>query len=160
MAADQIPPGCENPQEGVSELKETSHRWASWLRVAAGALALGLVMLLGLARSLVPAAAGLGTHQQLGLPPCSMRVLLGMRCPACGMTTSWSHWTRGQWWAAAQANAGGLCLAFLALAVFIAAARVTWTGRLPATRTLTALGWAIVATGVVTVVDWLFRVSV
>lgn len=132
---------------------------ATWLRVAAGLLTVGLVTLLAVARTLSPVAAGLGTHQQLGLPPCSMQVLLAMRCPACGMTTSWSHWTRGHWWAAAQANVGGCALAFVAVAVVIVAARVTWTGRSPRSRTLTVLGWAIVGTGVVTVVDWLARLS-
>lgn len=136
-----------------------SRHSATWLRVAAGLLTLGLVTLLVVARTLSPVAAGLGTHQQLGLPPCSMQVLLAMRCPACGMTTSWSHWTRGHWWASAQANVGGCSLAFVVVAVVIVAARVTWTGRWPRSRTLTVLGWAIVGTGVVTVVDWLARLS-
>ncbi len=134
-------------------------RGATLLRLAAAGLAGGLATLLLVARVLTPAVAGLGTHQQLGLPPCSMRVLFGMRCPACGMTTSWSYWTRGQWSAAAQANVGGWCLALLALVVAVVAARVTWTGRLPGTRTLTVLGWAVVGSGVVTLTDWLVRLS-
>lgn len=129
------------------------------VRVLAGLLAAGLVALLVVARTLTPAVSGLGTHQQLGLPPCSMRVLLSMRCPACGMTTAWSHWTRGHWWMAAQANVGGCCLAVLAVAVAVAAIRAAWTGRLPGSRTLSAFGWAIVGTGLVTVADWLVRLS-
>lgn len=129
------------------------------MRVLAGLLAAGLVTLLVVARTLTPAVSGLGTHQQLGLPPCSMRLLLNMRCPACGMTTAWSHWTRGQWWMAAQANVGGWFLALLAVVFALAAARAAWTGRLPGPRMMTAFGWAIVGTGLVTVVDWLVRLS-
>ncbi|TWT56164.1 hypothetical protein CA85_45060 [Allorhodopirellula solitaria] len=145
---------ASQPKEcGVGGLPAKPLRWA------AAILALVLFTLLAMARSLSPAAAGLGTHQQLGLPPCSMRVLFGLRCPACGMTTSWSHWTRGQWWPAAQANVGGVCLAFVALAVALVACRVVWTGRLPSSRILTGLGWSIVATGAVTLVDWGTRLA-
>ena len=58
---------------------------------------LTLVSLLAVAGSLQPSPAGLGTHEQLGLPSCTFRWLFGMRCPSCGMTTSWSHAMRGQW---------------------------------------------------------------
>ena len=32
----------------------------------------------------------MGTHQQLGLPPCNFVTLTGYPCPACGMTTSFA----------------------------------------------------------------------
>ncbi|MEM6689886.1 MAG: DUF2752 domain-containing protein [Planctomycetota bacterium] len=69
------------------------------------------LLLLVVARFLSPSPRGLGTHQQLGLPPCSLRVMLGIECPACGMTTSWSHFTRGQWIDALHANYAGVMLA-------------------------------------------------
>lgn len=72
--------------------------------------------LLLLARSLDPSGRGYGTHQQLGLPPCSSILLWGTRCPACGMTTSWSYLTRGQLVSAWSANAGGTLLGLIALA--------------------------------------------
>lgn len=64
-----------------------------------------------LALHLEPDARGFGTHQQLGLPPCTVRVLLGIPCPSCGMTTSFSHFIRGQFVEAFHANAAGLLLA-------------------------------------------------
>ncbi len=63
-----------------------------------------------------PSALGYGTHEQLGLPPCTFVALWSMRCPACGMTTSWAHATRGQWVSAWEANAGGALLALIAMA--------------------------------------------
>lgn len=79
------------------------------------AVAVVLALLL-VARSLNPDAAGYGTHQQLGLPPCSSILLWNTPCPACGMTTSWSHLTRGHLMSALQANVGGTLLGLIALA--------------------------------------------
>ncbi len=81
-----------------------------------GMAILACVALLVTARCLEPVGRGYGTHQQLGLPACMSRVLWGVSCPACGMTTSWAWATRGQWTLAVQANAGGFLLALIALA--------------------------------------------
>ena len=85
-------------------------------RAAAVAVMLGLIVLFGIARRLEPSPTGYGTHQQLGLPPCTSVALMGMRCPACGMTTAWSYAMRGQWGDACNSNAGGLGLVLIALA--------------------------------------------
>lgn len=77
---------------------------------------LGTLAFLITARVLEPASQGWGTHQQLGLPPCTSIVLFDMRCPACGMTTSWALTTRGMWGEAIQVNAGGFMLALIAIA--------------------------------------------
>jgi hypothetical protein len=76
-----------------------------WLLLAAAALCV-----LGASRGLVPDARGLGTHTQLGLPPCGFLTLTGLPCPACGLTTSFAHLARGQVNAALHANALGLVL--------------------------------------------------
>jgi len=57
----------------------------------------------------------LGTHQGLGLPPCSFRTSFGFPCPSCGMTTSWAHTMRGQLFQAMEANIGGTLLAIASL---------------------------------------------
>ena len=38
-----------------------------------------------------PDARGFGTHQQLGLPPCSFEAVTHVPCPGCGLTTSFTN---------------------------------------------------------------------
>jgi hypothetical protein len=71
--------------------------------------------MLAIAMRLSPNPAGMGTHQQLGLPPCTSVMWWGVRCPACGMTTSWSHLMHGDVVQSAQANTGGMLLALLSI---------------------------------------------
>lgn len=68
-----------------------------------------------------PDPRGFGTHERLGLPPCSFRAFVGQPCPSCGMTTSFANFVRGRFAAAAQANFAGFCLAVLC------AAQIPWT---------------------------------
>jgi len=124
----------------------------------AGTLSLALVTLLGLAAWLRPSDLGLGTHQQLGLPPCSFRFLVHTRCPTCGMTTAWAHAVRGQVAEGLRANAGGVLLAALAAAaapwLALSAARGRWLGPRPRINALAVLSvvWAAVV-----LVEWIVR---
>ena len=61
--------------------------------------------------SLEPDPRGYGTHERLGLPSCTFRMLFGVPCPSCGITTSVAHFTRGEFVSAARANVAGLLLA-------------------------------------------------
>jgi len=81
-----------------------------------------LIVLAGfaVALSLEPDTHRYGTHQELGLPPCTSLVLFDIPCPSCGMTTSFSHFVRGQFKQAAQANTAGVLLAA------ICAAQIPW----------------------------------
>ena len=56
---------------------------------------LGAAPLMAAAFLLTPSAKGVGTHQQLGLPPCTFLYLTGFPCAFCGMTTSWTHAAHG-----------------------------------------------------------------
>lgn len=70
-----------------------------------------------LAAYLEPNPQGYGTHRALGLPPCSMKIMFNIPCPACGMTTSFAHFVRGQLPSSVRANAAGTLLA--AVCVFL-----------------------------------------
>jgi Protein of unknown function (DUF2752) len=50
--------------------------------------------LLIIARLLRPSVDGVGTHRQLGLPPCAFLHFTGIPCPGCGLTTSVAHAAR------------------------------------------------------------------
>lgn len=122
----------------------------------AGSVCLATVM--GLAASLQPDARGLGTHQQLGLPPCSMRVLWDVRCPSCGMTTAWANVYRGQMGAALQANVGGTLLAIVAGLAVPWLGGSAWLGRwwlAPPQREVIA--WLCVLFLAVALLDWILK---
>ncbi len=94
-------------------------------RLAPGGAALliagaGWALLL-IAASLAPQAGGVGTHEQLNLPPCSYLVRTGRPCPACGMTTAFAACARGQFGRAFRAQPAGVVLFMATLAASLAA---------------------------------------
>ncbi len=128
-----------------------------WLSLLAG---LGVLGLLVIARVLEPAEEGFGTHQQLGLPPCTSVALFDVTCPACGMTTSWAWVTRGELIRAARANVGGCLLALIALAYlptvcyFLCGGRTSLQGRFSL-----LFGGSILAAMAAATLQWVFRLS-
>lgn len=70
-----------------------------------------LVLGFSLAFYLEPNPQGYGTHRQLGFPPCTFQALFGIPCPSCGMTTSFSHFVRGNILQSLQSNVAGFLLA-------------------------------------------------
>ncbi|MEM1226203.1 MAG: DUF2752 domain-containing protein [Planctomycetota bacterium] len=132
---------------------------AAGSRLAVAFLAIGLAVPFVVASRLSPEPDGLATHQQLGLPPCTARVWFGIRCPACGMTTAWAHFVRGRWDRSLNCNTGGFllaCLASLSVAVFAVAA---WVARWPSVHVQTSLAYGVIATGGVTLADWMVRLA-
>lgn len=123
-------------------------------------LGTGLLVSLGAARCLDPDPRGHGTHELLGLPPCSFVLMFGRRCPTCGMTTSWSHLTRCEVVASLKANAGGTLLGVLAACSAVWLIASAWRGRwLGWTPSSTAGLWITVVVFLVTLVDWVVRLS-
>lgn len=57
---------------------------------------------------------GLGTHEQLGLPPCGFLLATGMPCATCGMTTSFTLAAKGRLLEAFVAQPCGAALALFA----------------------------------------------
>jgi hypothetical protein len=73
-------------------------------RVAYLVAAAAAAAVLAAARFVTPATSGVGTHEQLGLPPCTFHVVTGHGCPGCGLTTAFAHLSRGAVDAALAAN--------------------------------------------------------
>jgi len=129
------------------------------IRFALFAVSLIPLSLLAIASQLEPSVSGLGTHQQLGLPPCSFRVLFGIRCPGCGMTTSWAYFVRGEWLASMSVNFGGFLLALSSLAMTGLFVRSAWTGRLPGIQTQWWITLIMVSIATMTLADWVRRLA-
>ena len=107
-----------------------------------------------------PNPAGLGTHQSFGLPPCSFRVLFGLRCPTCGMTTAWANLVRGDGIAALKANVAGTLLGIAAAAgsgwLLVSAARGRW---LLATPNTFKMAIAASITALISLIEWGIRLA-
>ena len=133
-------------------------RLAGHDRLFAAALAFGLLCPLAVASSLEPDNRGRGTHQQLRLPPCTFSVVFGMRCPTCGMTTSWAHLVRGRLVDALRANVAGTLLCLLGLAgvpwLLSAAVGGRWLGWTPNSTTFAWIAAGIMA---VSLIEWSVR---
>ena len=98
-------------------------RWIELALVSGGArwshalLLLGVLVMVGVGLYLTPDPAGHGTHQQLGLPPCTIYYLTGRPCPSCGLTTSVSAILHGQFGLAWRANPMGFVIVVGAVVV-------------------------------------------
>lgn len=136
--------------------RSISVRSRCWLALAGTLLLVPLVI----AVWLQPSPLGMGTHQQLGLPPCTFVTLFGIRCPSCGMTTAWSHFVRGQWVQALQANVGGCLLAGVVTVssgwMLLSAATGRRLANLPSEGVLAAIAVLLV---LITIIDWLVRIT-
>lgn len=133
-------------------------RW--YQRILMGIGGAILAGLLATAAWLTPSTAGMGTHQQLGLPPCTLVQLTGTRCPSCGMTTSWSHLMNGNVWGSLKANTAGCLLGLIALFLAPWMLSSAVLGRLtiaaPSDLVLIAITILVV---LVTLGDWLVRIN-
>jgi len=150
--APQLPDESAIPLNAERQLDFKQRMWA----LAAGSVLLGLLLL---ARCLDPSPFGMGTHRQLGLPPCTFEGMFGVRCPTCGMTTSWAHFTRLQFVSSWQANPGGLCLAIVALCAGIHSIRAAIRARY---RSPLNTNWSLAITLAITaltLIDWASRLG-
>jgi hypothetical protein len=101
----------------------TETRWveiapvSGWARWSHALLLLGVLVMVAVGLYLTPDPAGHGTHQQLGLPPCTIYYLTGRPCPSCGLTTSVSAILHGQFGLAWRANPMGFLIVAAAGAV-------------------------------------------
>jgi hypothetical protein len=88
----------------------TFYRFVSFLGLVAA------VAVLLTAFRLHPDPRGLGTHEQLGLPPCGFFRDHGVPCISCGMTTAFAAMAHFQPWLALRSNPFGSALFLVVLA--------------------------------------------
>lgn len=93
--------------------------WIS--RLAWAAMGLAAWAVLTTAAWLHADGRGFGTHQQLGLPPCTFEEMTRVPCPGCGLTTSFTYMAHLSPWRALVAHPMGPVLFLITLGVAIAA---------------------------------------
>ena len=120
---------------------------------AAACLVSGMV----LAGRLTPSASGLGTHLQLGLPPCTMPLFTGYPCPTCGVTTAIAYAARGELVASAAAQPAGLALFTILPIGAVFALRTAILGRKLPTLHLSPLA-AIAGIAGILLAGWAWKV--
>lgn len=130
-------------------------------RLFLGLICGALFGLFGIAACLTPDQQGFGTHQQLGLPPCTLRTLFRIPCPTCGMTTSFAHFVRGDLLSACRVNPAGLVVALSCLMMIpwslwgIIRGKLLWVGA-PAESAVTG---CLCLVGV-SLVTWLIQIMI
>lgn len=102
-------------------------RWME--RALALAIALAAIAVLFTAAWLTPAGQGVGTHTALGFQPCSFLQRTGLPCAGCGMTTSFSHFVRGNWFTSFVTQPFGFVLALATAATFWSGLYLAITGK-------------------------------
>jgi uncharacterized protein DUF2752 len=119
-------PGRCNPGVTPDHAEYSKFDRAKYIALGAASGAILIV-----ARLLRPSSRGVGTHEQLGLPPCAFLHFTGIPCPSCGLTTSFAHAARLHFYEAFIAQPFGLilfCLAALGvpLSFYLVYSRVSW----------------------------------
>lgn len=129
-------------------------------RAAAALVSAGCLLVLLIAAYLEPDPAGVGTTTRLGIRPCGFLQQTGLPCAACGMTTSFNHFVRGQWIRSIWVQPMGFVLAVATVATFWGATYIAATGR-PAHRLLRRLPGAklLVAAAAMGIVAWGWKIA-
>ena len=117
--------------------------------------------LLLIARLLRPSADGVGTHRQLGLPPCAFLHFTGIPCPSCGLTTSVAHAARFHFYQSLITQPFGLVVFISAvlsipLSIYFIRRRVSWS-TLDGLRGKNLVIYMLIA---LFILCWLYKIAV
>jgi hypothetical protein len=130
-------------------------------RLLALAIALGCLSVLITAAYLTPSPSGYGTHRAMHFDGCQFLTRTGLPCPACGMTTSFSWFVRGNLLASFYVQPMGMVLAVCTTAAFWVALYIAATG-IPALRltsSIPASYWLIPMFGLV-IFGWGWKIFI
>ncbi len=148
-------------------LPETEASAGAWFvltrteRRSAALAALGIIGVFAVAAILTPDARGVGTHQQLGLPPCMTETVLGVPCPFCGMTTSFSYMAHGQVVEAVMVQPAGALGFIIAAALALGFSTAVATGAAPTKwREICRSRKVFILGGVTIGLAWLYKIFV
>jgi hypothetical protein len=129
-------------------------------RLYALAIALMSIAALGVAARMTPSRNHLGTHRQLGLPPCAFVAMTGFPCPTCGMTTAYACTVRGRLIEAVRASVFGSIMAVGTAALAVLGLVCAVTGRYP------NINWyrvdavkVVYFAALLLVVSWAFKIA-
>ncbi len=124
-------------------------------------LAIGLIVVFALAWWLDPydadgTARRIGTHQQLGMPPCTFLLLTKTPCPSCGLTTSMSLLVHGDIGNSLRANFVGTLSAVFGLVMIPWSLASAIKARLLGIRSCErAMTWFVAAFVILLMVRWI-----
>jgi hypothetical protein len=155
-----IVPASLSPLDDVQTRLDALPALHRWVRRMLLLMAGGWLLVFGVALWLNPYQANgqprqMETHLQLGLPPCTFRVLTGVPCPSCGMTTSFALLARGDIVNSMRANAVGTLLAAFGMVLVPWSLASVYKGRLLIIRSLeTALTWTVVVFVTLMLIRW------
>jgi hypothetical protein len=119
----------------------------------------GFVLLSLVAWWLDPDPRGYGTHEQLGLPPCTTQLLFKLPCPFCGMTTAFALMVHGHPLQAFHCQPAGAAGYLLGAAGCVVGMAVAAGGRYPAALRELAYRkslWAVAAAGLAAA--WFYKI--
>jgi hypothetical protein len=158
-----VPPHLLTTEE-YPRFRWGSRRLRLWVRLGLVLIVTGLVAVFAVAIVLNPFKDGRvwlqETHTQMGLPPCTFKVLTGLPCPSCGMTSSFALLMHGDPWNSVRANFVGTLLAIFCLVFIPWALASAICGRLLLVRSLEhVLVRLVLAFVVLLLVRWGFVVA-
>jgi len=155
-------PGWLQPAFDRPEVVRLGYAWPRALRaerVLWGVALVACLTVLALARGLDPDPRGVGTHEQLGLPPCGIVEQFDVPCPSCGFTTTFALAADGHLVQAVTNQPFGF-LVFLAAVAAVPATALSAFGRVSlfACTERWPLGWLLAGTFVLWLLGWGYKV--
>jgi len=96
-----------------------SHAATRTDRIVAASIFIVCAVVIGLASTLRASPGGVGTHEQLGLAPCSFLSSTGIPCATCGMTTAFTLAAHGRIDLAFVVQPAGAALAVMSAAMML-----------------------------------------